>query len=301
MGFWSINPYIGCEFGCTYCYARFAHRYTVERARDQGRITKAEFADLRGPHGFEAFERRIFVKQPDDVLAALERDISRINRRHDVPRIGIGTATDPYQPAERSYRITRRILERLARERDWRIGIVTKGTLICRDIDVLRRIAERHRLAVHISLISASPAMIRGLEPRSPFPHARLRTLRRLVDAGIDAGLFVAPVVPGVTDDEPALRTLLDRARSAGAQFAHAGPLRLYPAVRGPLFPALERIRPGLSARYRRAYGGAVDAPDRYRAALELRFARIAADVGIPVRRMPDQPSAPDPQLGLWG
>src|SRR5690349_10485028 len=112
VDFWSLNPYIGCEFGCTYCYARYAHRYAVERAHDAGKLDDAEFRDFRGAHGWEAFERRIFVKE--QVLGALEADLRRYFRSvpDDAPApIVIGTATDPYQPAERRFRLTRQILE----------------------------------------------------------------------------------------------------------------------------------------------------------------------------------------------
>src|SRR2546422_11224353 len=104
------NPYVGCEFGCTYCYARYAHRYVVQRARDAGQLSDGEVQDFRGLHGWEAFERRIFVK--DQLLGALEADLRRYYRsirpsvRESVP-IVIGTATDPYQPAERRFRLTR--------------------------------------------------------------------------------------------------------------------------------------------------------------------------------------------------
>src|SRR5437899_9560016 len=146
VDFWSLNPYIGCEFGCTYCYARYAHRYTVERAHDAGKLTDEEFLEFRGPHGWEAFERRVFVK--DTLFGALERDLRRYFRstspttRPAAP-IVIGTATDPYQPAERRFRLTRGILERLARCEGLNIGIITKSPLIARDTDVLRRIQAR--------------------------------------------------------------------------------------------------------------------------------------------------------------
>src|SRR5512142_728580 len=117
MAFWSLNPYVGCEFGCSYCYARFTHRYVVERAHDAGRLTDAELLEFRGPHGWEAFEQRIFVKQ--QILGALEADLRRYHRTaHSQPDgaapIVIGTATDCYQPAERRFRITRAVLGRLA-------------------------------------------------------------------------------------------------------------------------------------------------------------------------------------------
>src|SRR5256886_6748422 len=108
VDFWSLNPYVGCEFGCSYCYARYAHRYVVERARDAGKLSEPEFQDFRGPHGWEAFERRIFVKQ--GVLAALERDLQRYFRSARPPDgptapLVIGTATDPYQPDRKSTRL----------------------------------------------------------------------------------------------------------------------------------------------------------------------------------------------------
>src|SRR5690348_10918075 len=157
VDFWSLNPYIGCEFGCTYCYARYAHRYAVERAHDAGKLDDEEFREFRGPHGWEAFERRIFVKER--VLAALEADLRRYFRSGasgDGPAapIVIGTATDPYQPAERRFRITRQVLERLAQCDGLNIGIITKSPLVARDTDLLCRIQERGDLEVYVSLIT---------------------------------------------------------------------------------------------------------------------------------------------------
>src|SRR6058998_679790 len=143
VDFWSLNPYVGCEFGCSYCYARYAHRYVVERAHDAGKLSDGEFQDFRGPHGWEAFERRIFVK--DQLLGALEADLRRYYRsigasvRESVP-IVIGTATDPYQPAERRFQLTRHILEQIARCEGLNIGVITKSPLVARDADVLRRL-----------------------------------------------------------------------------------------------------------------------------------------------------------------
>lgn len=285
MRFWSINPYVGCEFGCTYCYARFAHRYVVERARDAGQVSGVEFRDLRGPHGWEAFERRIFVKRKTDVLAALERDLPRVRRRAETGRqsIAIGTATDPYQPAERTFRITRAVLERLAGERGLGVGIISKGPLVRRDASLLADLAKRHELTVHVSLITVDEHIIRLVEARSPLPHARLRALRHLAAAGVNAGLIVAPVLPGITDTNERIRDLLVSAKAAGARFAVPVPLRLYPAVREPFLPVIERHWPELAARYRAAYRDAMDAPDAYQRALRDRFGRIAAELGIPL------------------
>src|SRR6266576_5166114 len=286
VDFWSLNPYIGCEFGCTYCYARYAHRYTVERAHDAGKLSDEEFIEFRGPHGWEAYEQRVFVKET--LLSALERDLQRYFRsggppgRPATPSV-IGTATDPYQPAERRFRLTRGVLERLARCEDLNIGIITKSPLIARDTDVLRRLQERSDLEVHISLTTVDVALIRRVEARSPMPAVRLRALKRLADAGIRVGLIVAPVLPGITDDVPHLEALFQAAREAGARFVHAGALRLYPAVRDRFLPLIREQFPELEQRYRRAYARSLAAPREYATALRHRIQRLQRKYGFPV------------------
>src|SRR5207302_5478653 len=203
-------------------------RYVVERAHDAGKLTDAEFADYRGAHGWEAFERRIFVKE--QVVGALELDPKRVPLGQCIV---IGTATDHYLPAERRFRITRAVLQRLTRCEGLSFGIITKSPLIARDCDLLARVQDRNALQVHISLITGDARLARKLEARSPIPAARLRALRKLVDAGINAGLIVAPVLPGITDDIAHLDTLFAAARAAGAHFIHAGALRLNAPVGG--------------------------------------------------------------------
>jgi DNA repair photolyase len=298
MDFWSLNPYVGCEFGCSYCYARYAHRYVVERAHDAGKLTDAELADYRGPHGWEAFERRIFVKE--QILGALETDLRRLPPGQTVV---IGTATDPYQPAERRFRVTRAVLGRLARCAGLSVGIITKSPLVARDLDVLRRLQERNDLEVYVSLITVDVGLIRTLEARSPLPAVRLRGLAKLTAAGINAGLIVAPVLPGITDDLPRLEALFGAAREAGARFLHAGPLRLYPAIRDRFLPLLEQHFPELAARYRAAYASSRSAPRAYARALNRRIRRLQARFGFSVnhgmvdryrtRRLPVQESLP--------
>ena len=214
MGFWSINPYVGCEFGCSYCYARETHRYTVERARAGGRLEPALGEEFGGMPGWEAFERRILVKEGAD--AALERSLHRV--RGDRRPIVIGTATDPYQPAERRFGLTRRILETLARHRGLSVEIITKSSLVTRDIPLLQRIAEHNDVGVNISLATLDPLLIRKLEPRTPVPQARLRALKALRGAGIDAGLLIAPILPGLTDGRRGLSRLVEAGRRAGAR-----------------------------------------------------------------------------------
>ncbi|HEX9579464.1 MAG TPA: radical SAM protein [Gemmatimonadales bacterium] len=303
IGCWSFNPYVGCEFGCTYCYARFAHRYVLERARDTGRVSSAEFAKLRGPNGWEGFEHQIFVKDRSALLEALDRDLPRLLSRNvsgDGETLLIGSSTDPYQPAERRFEITKAALERLLREHGLTIGIITKSSLICRDTELLAALSQRHRVLVNVSLISTDPALIKLLEARSPAPHVRLRTLRRLTQCGVTAGVLVAPILPGITDSLENLRLLLEAAKAHGACFAHPSPLRLYPAVRPLLLPVIQQRFPSLAARYREAYHGLGRAPKEYHAALVRRFERIAQVIGIPTQSEPRAAAGVERQLNLW-
>ena len=289
MDFWSLNPYVGCEFGCTYCYARYAHRYVVERAHDAGKLDDAEFADFRGPHGWEAFEKRIFVKE--GILAALDRDLRRFFRTAVRPygdtadTIVIGTATDPYQPAEREYKLTRAVLERLAGYEGLSVGIITKSPLVARDADVLSRLARHNDVEILISLITVDVALIRAFEARSPMPVVRLRAISKLAAAGLNVGLIVAPVLPGVTDDRRHLEALFRAAREARAHFVYASPLRLYPAIRDRFLPVLEARSPTLAARYRAAYARQGAAPRHYARALTRRIQELQRAFGFPVNR----------------
>jgi len=285
MGFWSVNPYVGCEFGCTYCYARYTHRYVVERAHDAGMVSGDALSRFQETSNWEVFERHIFVKQRRAVLAALERDLGRIRKRRSqtggTHPIVIGTATDPYQPAERRYRNTRAILERLCSERGLSIGLITKSPLICRDIDVLAELQQRHRFTAYISLISVDVRVIKLFEARSPMPHARLRALQKLRRAGITAGINAAPVLPGITDSAFRIEALMAAAGRAQTCFVHPSVLRFYPSVHDGYLPIVERHFPNLLPRYRAAYRANWDAPPHYVAAVERRFERVARKYGI--------------------
>jgi DNA repair photolyase len=281
MDFWSLNPYVGCEFGCSYCYARYAHRYQVERAHAAGRLSASDLATIQGPRGWEAFERRIFVKEA--ALAALEWDLRR-HRRAPAP-IVIGTATDPYQPAERRFRLTRGVLQRLGACEGLSVGIITKSPLVTRDVDLLLRLQLRNALEVYVSLIATDARLVRAVEARSPHPAARLRAIARLARAGVNVGLIVAPVLPGITDGTRQLDALFAAARTAGARFVCVGPLRLYPAVRDRFLPVLEERFPALAPRYRRAYAGRSSVPRAYARALAARVRRLQAQHGFPVNQ----------------
>lgn len=284
MDFWSVNPYIGCEFGCTYCYARDTHRYAVEResrrdahggiAEDRASPALAALAPLPP---WLAFERRILVKEGAAVRLTRTLDPAKVGRE----TIMIGTATDPYQPAERRFRITRSLLEALAAHRGISVGIITKSPLVVRDIDLLQTITERGRAIVHISLATFDARLARRLEARSPVPAARIRALAQLVRAGIEARLLVAPIIPGITDGRDALRRLLAAAREAGARYVGGGALRLGPAARATFLPLLDREFPHLSRRYRAQYQRSIQAPAAYREALQARLAELRAELGF--------------------
>jgi DNA repair photolyase len=301
MGFWSLNPYVGCEFGCSYCYARKTHEWVMERTagRQVGKsagssaIVRSPLTDSTAdlpanspavlPSGrpavsaWDQFEHEILVKNtaPDILLRTL--DPAKLKDSELV----IGTATDPYQPAEKEFRLTRRVLEALLRFRGLSIGLITKSPLITRDLDVLTRLAERHELSINISLASLDGELLRRLEARSPAPHARIRALTRLCSAGLHAGLLIAPILPGITDGWAHLAALFEAARDAGARYIHGAPLRLGPAARAGFLPVLEREFPDLVARYRQRYGSQVHAGKEYERALQRRLTGLRAAFGF--------------------
>lgn len=277
MGFWSINPYIGCAFGCTYCYARYAHRYVMERGEAAGVLEPGMRSDVQRLPPWMAFERRILVKE--SAPTALRTALSRGGPRHRTLRRGeaivIGTATDPYQPAERRFRVTRGLLEVLAEHKGLEIVIITKSPLITRDIDVLSRIAGRSRITVHLSLITLDRELARRIEPRAPTPDARLRALGRLTEAGIEVGVNCMPVLPGITDHPVALEALVKSVVAAGATYIGACALRLRASARARYLPFIEREFPNLSDKYRAHYTTSQHVNERYRQGLAKLMAKL--------------------------
>ena len=283
MGFWSINPYVGCAFGCAYCYARYAHRYVIERsvmAHPEQRMLRDAFETLPP---WLAFERQIFVKE--NAAEVLRRTLRHGSDKHlnllKGEGIGIGTATDPYQPAERRFRITRGVLEVLAEHEGLRVWIITKSPLVTRDIDLLRRIGRHNSISVHISLISIDRELARRLEPRAPTPDARLRALARLRENGIEAGINVMPVLPGITDRPDQLEPLIRAVAEAGATYLNACALRLRSAARQRYLPFIEKEFPELASRYRATYARSHHAGDRYREGLHRYFTKVCARYGV--------------------
>ncbi len=205
----SINPYRGCEHGCVYCFARPTHAF------------------MGLSPGLD-FESKLFAKP--DAAKLLDRELSKEGYQ---PRtIAIGTNTDPYQPVERQWRIMREILEVLE-ARGHPVGIVTKSALVVRDIDILARMAERGLAKVALSVTTIDRMLARTMEPRASTPAKRLEAIRQLSEAGIPASVMVAPIVPGLNDQE--MERILDSASAAGAREAGYVLLRL-PLEVAPIF-----------------------------------------------------------------
>jgi len=237
---WTINPYRGCEFACKYCYARYTH----------------EFMEMRD--GLE-FEQKIYVKQHAADL--LRHELRRVKPGE---AIALGTATDPYQPAERRYEVTRGILEEFARHRGFDLGIVSKSNLMVRDLDVLQEVAKSNRLSVHITITTLNVELARILEPRAPRPDLRMDALRVLSQAGIRAGVSCSPVVPGITDGPADLEAVIRAASEAGADYVFANPLFLKPCSAAVFLPFLEQNFPHLAERYRKRYQDRAFLPPAY-------------------------------------
>jgi DNA repair photolyase len=227
---WTINPYRGCEFACKYCYARYTH----------------EFMEMRD--GVD-FERKIYVKQQTAWL--LRQELRKVKRGEE---IAIGTATDPYQPAEKRFEITRGILEELALHQGLQIGIVSKSELITRDIDLLQRVAEGNTLYINLTITTVDTKLARILEPRAPRPDLRLKAVRALRQAGLRAGVICAPVLPGITDSPAALDALVRATKAADGKYIYANPLFLKPCSAKVFLPFLEKEFPHLVEEYRRRF-----------------------------------------------
>jgi DNA repair photolyase len=257
---WSINPYTGCYHRCVFCYARNTHVYReLDGVRDWGtRLT----AKVNAP-------------------AVLRRELA--TTRRDVESVCIGTATDPYQPLEGRYRLTRGIVQELARARV-AAHIITRSPLVVRDVDVLGELARRAGVTICVSLPTLDEDLARRMEPTVAPPRQRLRAIAMLAEAGLRVGVAVAPVVPDLTDRESSMRALLAEASKAGACMAWAGVLHLNPIARDSYFAFLQAEFPELvprhDAMFRREY-----APKPVVAAVARRFARARSLYPLRPRR----------------
>ena len=272
---WTINPYRGCEFGCLYCYARYTH----------------EYMELDGGD----FERKIYAKANAGPIVS--RDLSE--KCASGEHIAIGSATDPYQPAEKEFGVTRSILERMAERDGLSLSITTKSDQIVRDADLLRKISARSSLTINVTIVTLRTRLARLLEPRAPRPDLRLKALRALRDAGLAAGVFAMPVLPGLTDSDAHLEALAHAASESGAQWFLAAPLFLMPSSAKHFLPFVEEKFPRLAKRYREWYSRAAYPPDDYRKEISEKVAALRRKYGLGSSPAQAHPGPPPPQLSL--
>ncbi len=254
---WTINPYRGCEFACKYCYARYTH----------------EFMEMRDGADFE---QKIYVKQHAANL--LRQELRRVKPGE---QIAIGTATDPYQPAERRFEVTRAILEELARHEGLDLGIITKGNLVLRDLDLLAQIGRKNRLMVNLTITTLNVKLARILEPRAPRPDLRMETVRQLNQAGICTGVSAAPVIPGITDSLRNLDALVRATAEAGGKHIFANPLFLKPCSAAVFMPFLEKEFPQLACDYQQRYKDRAFLPKSYGKRISQLMASLRQKYGI--------------------
>jgi DNA repair photolyase len=282
---WTINPYRGCEFGCLYCYARYTH----------------EYMELDGGE----FERKIFVKKDAGPLLAYDvahkySYASQSSGGQKPEHIAIGTATDPYQPAEREYGVTRACLEELSKREGLSISVITKSNQIVRDIDLFKKIAERSELALNITITTLRPRLARLLEPRAPRPDLRIAAVRQLSEAGLRVGVSASPLIPGITDREGELEAVAEGAHNAGAQWFWSGVLFLMPSSAKQFLPFIREKFPRLTKQYEEWYAKEAYAPEKYRKQIADRVARLKQKYGFDSRPQRDnQRTMPCSQMKL--
>jgi DNA repair photolyase len=273
---WSLNPYTGCAHRCTFCYVR-----AFERRADR-------------PSG-DSYGRVIRVKT--NVAEVLQRELARQSWKGET--VAIGAATDPYQPCEGRYRLTRACLRAFA-EAASPFSIITRGPMIVRDLDVLVDAAARTQVSVTFSIPTIDPEVWRRTEPSTAPPEQRLRALRRLVDSGIKAGVGMAPILPGISDSPEQLAAVVRAAREAGATGVWANLLFLRPGTREHFLENLARDWPEELERYERLYANRAYLGKADTAPVRARVAELAKLHGIADRRAVRLAPAPAPaQLTL--
>lgn len=269
---WSINPYRGCEMACQYCYARYTH----------------EFMELRRP---EDFETRIFAKVWNG--SEFRRELMRIPKSQ---AIALGTATDPYQHAERRYQLTRRMLEVFATVSGRKFWITTKSDLPTRDIDLLKQVANRNVLYINFTITTLDSDLARGLEPKAPTPALRLSAMQTLTQAGVRCGVIASPVLPGINDTEPDLLALAQQAKTHGAQWFGGGVLFLKSPTKEVFLNYLDQDHAHLAPRYQATYKQSSRPSRSYHQQIEARFETIRAQTNLGRRATPYLP--PDWEQG---
>jgi len=277
MGFaWSLNPYTGCEHRCAFCYVRAFERRADRPADDR-------------------YGRRIRVKV--NVAEVLRGELSRRSWRKE--RVVIGAATDPYQPAEGRYRLTRQCLEAL-RDFSNPAAMITRGPMIVRDIDVLRELSRRADMHVTFSIPTVDDEVWRKTEPGTAHPRQRLRAIEKLVAAGIDVGVGMAPILPGLSDRPEQLEAVIKAAHGAGATGLWAGMLHLRDGTREHFMSVLGKHWPELVPRYERAYRDRAYLPSWFGEKTMKEVSRLRSEIGVKDRRRVILKPPPEPeQLSL--
>lgn len=273
---WSLNPYMGCAHRCTFCYVR-AFEARADRPWD------------------DRYGASIRVKT--NVAEVLRRELARPSWRHEA--VAVGAATDPYQPAEGRYRLTRACIEAFA-EAASPFALITRGPLVVRDVDVLVEAAGRAEVSVTFSVPTLDDEIWRRTEPGTSPPRQRLRALSRLVEAGIDARVGMAPILPGLSDRRELLAAVVREARAAGATGIWANLLYLRPGTREHFLSALESDWPELLPEYERLYSRGAYLPRRETDPVRERVRALARKHGVhDRRRAPLEPPAVAEQLRI--
>lgn len=262
---WTLNPYRGCTHGCHYCFAR---RYHTQFEMD----SDDEFASV------------ILVKR--NFIEVLARELDRPSWRRE--QVALGTATDPYQPIEGQYRLTRRALEALARART-PVGLVTKGPMVVRDRDVLMELSRGASCTVYVSVPTVDEEAWRILEPGTAHPLQRLRAVRELVDGGVNAGVLMAPIVPGFSSSRDKLERTVKAIADHGARFVGCNVMYLQDGTRTHFMKFIEREFPAMAPRFERLYVKKYPL-DKYRNEVRSMMRVLQQRYGLAKRDAPDEP-----------
>ena len=260
---WTLNPYRGCTHGCHYCFAR---RYHAQFEMDSG----DEFASV------------ILVKQ--NIVGVLSRELDRPAWKRDL--VAFGTATDPYQPIEGHYRISRALIEALTVGRT-PFGLITKGPMVVRDIDVLIAHERAARNTVYMSVPTVDEDAWRQLEPGTAHPLQRLRAVRALTDAGINAGVLMAPIVPGFSTARSKLERTIKAIADHGARFVGCNVMYLQDGTRDHFMRFIEREFPAMRPRFERLYSKK-QAPEAYRKEVQSMVRVLQERYGLRKRKDAD-------------
>jgi len=275
---WSLNPYTGCAHRCAFCYVR-----AFERRADRP-------SDAR--YGTD-------IRVKTNLVEVLRTELARRSWKREP--VAIGSATDPYQPAEARYRLTRRAIEVLAEFRT-PFHVITRGPIVLRDLDVLVAAARRVKLSVHVSLPTLDPGILRRMEPGVAPASRRLDVVRKLVDAGIEASVAMAPILPGLTDSRESMAAVARAAREAGAVRVWARELYLKEGTREHFLAVLAAEWPALVPEYRRLFGRNAHVGSELKAAIQARAKEVVREAGVADRRgvkLVAEPVAEPEQLGL--